>query len=199
MRFFFGPMSKNIVDTIIEFSLKYPLCEIYFIPSRRQIEYYGGYVNNWTTAEFCKYVKSKNPNIYIERDHGGPGQGLLDDNGYESLTEDCKYMNIIHIDPWKKYQSITDGIKYTIDMINFCYAKNPNLYFEIATEESIRYMTENDLEQLITGLKTQLNSDVFKRIKYLVIQCGTSLLEDSNTGIFDKMRLIKMIDLVGRV
>ena len=61
-----GPMSKNIVDTIIEFSLNNPNIQINLIPSRRQIEYYGGYVNYWTTADFCEYVKNQNKNIKIQ-------------------------------------------------------------------------------------------------------------------------------------
>ena len=54
----FGPMSKNIVDVIIEYSNKTET-PVTFIPSRRQIEWNGGYVNNWTTKDFSEYVKSK--------------------------------------------------------------------------------------------------------------------------------------------
>ena len=52
----FGPMSKNIVDTLIDFSNK-TKTPITFIPSRRQVEWNGGYVNNWTTETFTKYGK----------------------------------------------------------------------------------------------------------------------------------------------
>ena len=34
------------------------------IPSRRQIEYNGGYVNNWSTKEFSDYIKKRSK--YIE-------------------------------------------------------------------------------------------------------------------------------------
>ena len=54
-----GPMSKNIVDASIELSDKHNI-PIMLIASRRQIEsqiYGGGYVNNWTTNDFSKYVK----------------------------------------------------------------------------------------------------------------------------------------------
>ena len=40
MKFFIGPMSKNVVDSIIEFGDGFG-----FIPSRRQVDYTGGYVN----------------------------------------------------------------------------------------------------------------------------------------------------------
>ena len=196
MKYFFGPMSKNIVDTVIKFSIDHPLYSITFIPSRRQIEFDGGYVNNWRTSDFCKYVKDRNLNILIERDHGGPGQGAnTDDDGYESLNEDCKYMDLIHIDPWKKYSSLEDGIKWTINMINFCNELNPNLQYEIGTEEAIRFMDTNDIETLLETLKNKLSSDLFNKIKFVVIQCGTALCEDYNTGVFDQNKLSKMIEI----
>lgn len=195
MHFLLGPMSKNIVDTVIKYSLKHPWQKICFIPSRRQVDFTGGYVNGWTTGEFVNYVKQRNPLIQVERDHGGPGQGLNDDDGYESLAEDSKYMDIIHIDPWKKYSDLEQGIDWTVKMIQFCVERNSNLEFEIATEEAIRSFTTRDLEYMITSVKARLSEEVFKKIKYLVIQCGTSLSEMKNTGTFDKERLIEMVTL----
>ena len=57
-KLFIGPMTKNVVDTIIKF------CDVEnqsigLIPSRRQIEYDGGYVNNWATYQFTAYVKER--------------------------------------------------------------------------------------------------------------------------------------------
>ena len=116
MNFCFGPMSKNVVDAVIDFSSKYTKTTIIFIPSRRQIDYNGGYVNEWTSSSFNHYVKSKNKNILIERDHGGPEQGYYMDNGEESLINDCEYMDILHIDPWKTATSMEDGISKTIHL-----------------------------------------------------------------------------------
>jgi fructose/tagatose bisphosphate aldolase len=195
MKWFLGPMSKNIVDTIIEFSIENPKLETHFIPSRRQIEYYGGYVNYWTTADFCVYVKKQNSNILIQRDHGGPGQGNDDDDGYESLKEDCKYMDIIHLDPWKKYSTLEDGIKWTINMLEYCDKLNPNLQYEIGTEESIKCFSVEDLEYIIISLKDDLSLELFNKIKYLVIQCGTGLCEGNNTGTLNKDKLTNMIEL----
>ena len=195
MKWYLGPMSKNIVDTVIEFSLKNPRLETCFIPSRRQIEYNGGYVNNWTTADFCEYVKTRNPNIHIERDHGGPGQGVEDDDGYDSLREDVKYMDIIHIDPWKKYQNLRYGIKSTIDMIMFCDKLNPNLQYEIGTEQAIREFSVEEIEYIIINIKEKLFPALFNKIKYVVIQCGTELCEGNNTGTLNKDKLVKMLEL----
>ena len=59
-------MSKNVVDTILELESN----QIGFIPSRRQVDYSGGYVNNWTTKQFSEYVNGR---VVIERDHGDIG------------------------------------------------------------------------------------------------------------------------------
>jgi hypothetical protein len=198
MNLCFGAVSKNVVDTIIQFSLDNPTKNVILIPSRRQVDANGGYSNNWTTQEFSRYVKSKNPAILIERDHGGPGQGSLFDDGYMSLAEDCKYMDIIHIDPWKQYPGLYDGIQKTIEMIQFCYNKNPNVFYEIATEEAIRPFTTDELEVLISTLKAELSGDQFSKIKFVVVQCGTKLLEGKNIGTYNSDQLHNMLQLANK-
>jgi len=80
IKYYLGPMSKNIVDAVIEFDGNFG-----FIPSRRQVDYNGGYVNEWTTGEFATYVNGRVP---IERDHGGIGQGYKQDDGMKSFMHD---------------------------------------------------------------------------------------------------------------
>jgi len=194
VKYFIGPMSKNVADSIIEFCNETNNI-IGLIPSRRQIEWDGGYVNNWTTKEFTEYVKSKTDKILLVRDHSGTRQGQFEDDGYESLTEDCKFFDIIHIDPWKKYPSFNLGLKETIRMIEHCYELNPNLQYEIGTEEAIRRFEPYELEELVIQLKDKLDPIVFNKIKYLVIQSGTSLKGTNQTGNYDSFRLKEMIDV----
>jgi hypothetical protein len=189
IKYFIGPMSKNVVDAILEYTHETGN-EIGLIPSRRQIEYNGGYVNNWTTEQFSKYTKMK---LILKRDHSGPGQGYKDDDGYKSLEEDCKFFDKIHIDPWKKYPKYKDGLRWTIDMINFCYELNSNIRYEIGTEEAIRIFEPEELNLLVEDLKSNLDNKVFNQIEYLVIQSGTSLKGNTNTGEYDKNRLLSMI------
>ena len=66
---FFGvvPMSVNCVDATIELANQYNT-QIMLIASRRQIDskkFNGGYVNNWTTSEFVKYVIDKDKKLYL--------------------------------------------------------------------------------------------------------------------------------------
>lgn len=193
-KYFIGPMSKNIVDSIIEFCNETNNI-IGLIPSRRQVENTGGYVNNWTTKKFSEYVRSKTNKVLLIRDHSGPEQGQTSDDGYESLNEDCKYLDIIHIDPWKKYPIFSEGLEETIKMIEYCYNQNPNIQYEIGTEEAIRRFEPYELSDLVHQLKFRLNPEISKQIKYLVIQSGTSLKGTNQTGNYDSIRLKEMIEV----
>ena len=61
-----GPMSTNCVDATCEIANEYSI-PLMLIASRRQVDSKdmgGGYVNNWNTEEFSKYVKSKDKKIW---------------------------------------------------------------------------------------------------------------------------------------
>ena len=190
IKFYIGPMSKNVVDAVIEFTEETGN-KIGFIPSRRQVEYNGGYVNNWTTKEFSEYVNGRVP---IERDHGGAGQGYTDDDGVKSFETDAEYLDIIHIDPWKKYPNLYDGINETSVNMNMIYKKNPKVLFEIGTEEAIRQFTPDELNELIRSMS---DYEFFENIKYAVVQSGVGidLGNRVNTGKYDEARLSEFIDV----
>ena len=188
VKFFIGPMSKNIVDSIIEFQSE-SKNKIGLIPSRRQVDFNGGYANKWTTKGLSNYAKD----LLIMRDHSGPGQGQTQDDGYESLKHDCNHFDYIHIDPWKKFPSFSEGSRWTLDMIQFCFSISPNVKFEIGTEEAIRRFEPEELQSLLNYLKANLPQEAFSQIKYLVIQSGTSLSSNQNTGNFDLKGLKKMV------
>jgi hypothetical protein len=187
-----GPMTKNIVDGLIAFS-KRTSTKVCLIASRRQVDYNGGYVNRWNTESFARYVKEKNPNVPICRDHGGIGQGRYDDDGLESLKEDAKYMNFIHIDPWKKLD-LENAIEYTTKAIEICSSIRNESYFEVGTEESIYSMSPDVLDYVLKSLKARIPHK-FREVYYAVIQSGTSLKNGINTGQYDESRLEKMVEV----
>ena len=191
MKYFIGPMSKNVVDAVVEFDGNFG-----FIPSRRQVDYNGGYVNSWTTGEFATYVNGRVP---IERDHGGIGQGYKHDDGIESYMHDCRYFDKIHIDPWKEYQDFDKGLQETIDCINFIYLVmgKKEVKFEVGTEESIRRFEVDELENLLRHLKGKLEPEIFENIEYVVVQSGVGLDlgKQNNSGTFDPDRLENMINI----
>lgn len=189
-KLFIGPMSKNTVDAVLEMEPA-DKKQIAFIPSRRQVEHDGGYVNNWTTASFANYVRGQ---VWTQRDHAGPGQGNMIDDGLISLASDAQNLNMIHIDPWKKHQDYQQGLLKTIECIRYVHALNSNVLFEVGTEEAIRKFTANDLRRLLEDLEKSLSSSVFSNIRFAVVQSGVGLdlLNRRNTGEFSLDRLIQM-------
>jgi hypothetical protein len=189
-KYFICPMSKIIVDTIKELDNRFAL-----LPTRRQIDWDGGYVNNWDTKSFYEYVR-KDSNVLLERDHSGPSQGKVDDDGFESYKEDSKYFDLIHIDPWKKHQSFKEGVDKTIEVIKFIYELNPKVKYEIATEEAIRKFSIEEVDEFIETLKRELTGDMFNNIEYFVIQSGVhlDLVEMKNVGNFNLGNLKLMVD-----
>ena len=193
-KFFLGPMSKNIVDAAIEYCNEHNT-HLGLIPSRRQVDHNGGYVNEWNTKTFSEYVRSKTKNILLVRDHCGPNQGQFEDDGIDSFIEDCKYLDVVHIDVWKKYQDYNEGLQSTISFIKLGHSINPNICFEVGTEQAIREFSVDELKKYLSDLKEKLTPQEFERIKYVVIQSGTALKENKNIGLYDKDKLLKMIEL----
>lgn len=194
--FSIGVVSKNTVDTCIEFCKENFNIHLVLIPSRRQVDFCGGYVEDWTTNKLMEYLQEKSSLIKVQRDHGGPSQGFHEDNGYESLLDDCKHLHSIHIDPWKFCNKFEDGIVWTERMIRCCYEKNPDIEYEVGTEEGIRPFSVEEVRYFLTELKTRLPQQMFRKIKFAVVQCGTGLKEGVNIGSFDENRLTRMVSAV---
>ncbi len=193
-KYYICPMSKNIVDSVLE--LNDPMFAL--LPTRRQIDYNGGYVNSWDTKSFYKYVKDVNPNIVLERDHSGPMQGVQEDSGYVSYTNDANYFDIIHLDPWKNASNHIDGIKQTVDALKYIHYLNPNVKFEILTEQTIRQFEDAEIIEMMRYLLKNLSKEEFESIVYIVLQSGVGLdlINMKNTGHFDLEKLKKQSFLI---
>ena len=199
-KLFIGPVSKSVIDSVIDYANIYNT-PLGLIPSRRQIDFSGGYVDFLdnglanTTESFSSYVKDKTSIVTLVRDHGGPYQGQVDDDGMDSLQNDCLSLDLIHIDPWKKYSDYELGLKETISLINQAYIWNPYIKFEIGTEEAIRKFSVDELDKFVSDLKNNLHPKVFSNIKYLVIQSGTALKANKNIGSYSSDQLKDMIKI----
>ena len=62
-----GPMSSEIIEAVFRFSHYYRK-QLMLIASKNQIDYSGGYVNNWNTAQYCLYY------IHIQQTYQPPIQ-----------------------------------------------------------------------------------------------------------------------------
>ena len=192
-KYYIGPMSKNVIDCVTEHGRKH---SIGLIPSRRQVDYCGGYVNNWNTKEFSEYLNGKK--ILLCRDHGGPKQGLESDDGLNSFSDDCLNLDLIHIDPFKDCSSIYEAAERTIFYLKFCFSKNSKLFYEVGTEEAIFKYEPDHLNWFLSLLRMSLTDEEFAQIKYAVVQSGTSLdlSTRTNTGNFNNNRLLNFIEVV---
>lgn len=193
MKLFLGPVSLNTIDATIEFCIENNV-ELGLIPSRRQIDYDGGYVGNFNSKTFSEYVRSKTNKIKIFRDHGGEDQGKFDnEDTFMSFYNDTKYFDLIHLDPFLKYKDLDKAAIKTVEYLKYCEFANPYINYEIATEQALREISPEELEIFVDKVRSLLTENQFNKIKYLVIQCGTKLKDGKNTGEYDKDKLLKML------
>ena len=135
-----GPMSRNCVDTVIELATEHTI-PILIVASRRQIEAEelgGGYVNNWSTERFSRYVidKDQRGNVILARDHGGPWQHTMEveqklsfrhamDSAKKSFQVDIQSgFEIIHIDPSVdifKEATTEEILQRVFELYEFCW------------------------------------------------------------------------------
>ena len=201
-----GPMSKNFVDTCIEYTSKknFPFL---LIASRRQIdaeEFGGGYVNNWSTENFSKYVRKKSKKIILCRDHGGPYQGAYTSNKESLIKEEMKNakisfkadidnnFEIIHLDPSLNLgkNSFKKSIDRLFELYDYCwsYAKKTNkkIAFEIGTEEQNGSTNSpEELELTLELTKKFCQKNKIEMPTFVVVQSGTLVKEMTNVGTFD--------------
>jgi tagatose-1,6-bisphosphate aldolase non-catalytic subunit AgaZ/GatZ len=228
-----GPMSVNCVDATIELSNKYEV-PILLIASRRQVdseEFGGGYVNNWTTEEFARYVidRDKKGKIILARDHGGPWQNTKEKDGNLSLRramESCKAsfradlkagFQILHIDPTVDIHgqpNVDEVLDRIFELYEFCWKQAKQLrqevIFEIGTEEqSGSTNSQDELDYTLNAVQQFCKKNHLPQPSFVVIQCGTRVMEMRNVGSFDspvriaeelpaEIQLPKMIEICNR-
>ena len=205
-----GPMSLNCVKAAISLTNRYSF-PLMLIASRRQIdskENGGGYVNNWNTENYSKFVKrfDKKKRIILARDHGGPWQNNLEikkrfnlkqamesaKKSYE--TDILNDFKIIHIDTsidinYKKVP-LKNSLERFFELFDHCneFARKnkKNIFFEIGTEEQSG--TTNNPDELVETLNKIYNfckKKKFDKPIFVVIQSGTRVAETRNIGSFE--------------
>lgn len=204
-----GPMSVNCVDATIELANEYEV-PIIMIASRRQIdseEFGGGYVNNWTTDNFARYVieKDKKGKILLARDHGGPWQNNAEKKqqfGLRKAMDSAKLsfgadiaagFQILHIDPSVDIHSTPDVdeiLNRIFDLYEYCWFEaqqnKREIIFEIGTEEqSGSTNTQEELDYTLNAIRKFCVNNKVPEPTFVVVQCGTKVMEMRNVGSFD--------------
>jgi hypothetical protein len=208
-----GPMSKNCVDATIELAYENKI-NLMLIASRRQIEcseFGGGYVNNWDTNSFAKYVKDNDPDnrIILARDHGGPWQHPLEWEKCITIEEAMKsaklsYLRdieagfqVIHIDPVLNNGMEEPSLEWILDKIyelyEYCFdvAKklNKEIMIEIGTEEQgVSPVADPILvEELLDNIFKFCEEKELPKPTFLVVQTGTKVMGMKNIGDFPNL------------
>ncbi len=204
-----GVMSKNCVDATIELSNEYEI-PLMLIASRRQIEakcFGGGYVNNWSTEQFAKYVieTDKKGKIILCRDHGGLWQNNFEiekklslRNAMESAKKSFQVdiesgFDIIHIDTSIdifKNLSVDTSLARIFELYGFCWSaalkNNREICFEIGSEEQNDGISSpSDTEYIISETINFCENNGLPRPLFMVVQTGTKVMEMKNIGLFD--------------
>ena len=228
-----GPMSVNCVDAAIELSNEHEV-PIILIASRRQIdseEFGGGYVNNWTTEQYARNVidRDKKGKILLARDHGGPWQNTKEKDEKLSLRramESAKSsfradldagFQILHIDPSVDIHGrpdVDEVLDRIFELYEFCWSHAQQLrqevIFEIGTEEqSGSTNSQEELDYTLNAVQQFCKKYHLPQPSFVVIQCGTRVMETRNVGSFDspvrvadelpaEIQLPKMIEICNR-
>lgn len=187
-----GPMSVEVINSLNTFSKKHKK-KIMLICSRNQIEsdkLGRGYVNNFSTKNFSKYVKSKKNNLLImSRDHCGPFKRDNSKRNLKKEVDNCKVslkddikndFQILHIDT-----SECGSAKYEVaaELIDYCneIAKDlkKKIFFEFGCE---------DHGVLTSFKKFKKDAKFFSKYnnkQFIVCQTGSLIKSVFQVGQFD--------------
>ena len=204
-----GPMSFNCVCTVIELANE-NVIPLMLIASRRQIdseEFGGGYVNNWTTEEFGRFVidHDKKGKVLLSRDHGGPWQNNKEvdekmslrramESAMSSYKSDIDAgFQILHIDPCMDIHSTPsqdEVLERVFELYEFCWSyaqrSGKEIIFEIGTEEqSGSTNTQEELDYTLMEMHRFCGKNNLPKPTFVVIQTGTRVMEMRNVGSFD--------------
>lgn len=211
-----GPMSKNCVDATIELAYKYP-APLLLIASRRQIEAAelgGGYVNQWSTEAFVRYVRDHDPKrkVVLARDHGGPWQNTEEvaknmsaaaamasaKRSYD--TDIAVGLDILHldpsIDPHQDQPSPNVILERLFELYEHCMQaakeQGKRIIIEVGTEEqSGQLQTVKELEVFLSNIQEYCAAHNFPQPFFVVVQTGTKVKELRNVGSLGSQQPVK--------
>jgi len=176
----FGPMSAEIIDTLVGYSnQQHP---IMIIASRNQIDSDNGYV--MITQELNDRVQ-KSDYLWLCRDHCGPyfldsEKNLSIVNAIEAtkktIAKDIEMgFDLIHIDTSR----CEDVYNIADQLIEFCLKLNPNIHFEFGTEENVGVAAGIGKYHEDVQFASQ-----YPNMEFVVAQTGSLVMEDRQVGNF---------------
>jgi len=196
----FGPMSREIIETIFMVSER-EHTPLMIIASRNQIDHNFGYVMR--TPEYAMLIadmKRKYPNsdVLVCRDHCGPGFGNPEesrnqlDTTTETIEKDIEFgFDLLHIDLCKFDASFEEKIAGTTELLTLARHLNPEIEFEVGTDENDGVL-ETDIDRYVPLLKHFHQWEPM----FYVVQTGSLVKENRNTGRFEQDAMAKVFDAI---
>ena len=186
-----GPMSCETIEAVFRYS-HYNRKELMLIASKNQIDYAGGYVNKWTTAEYMQFVKDirmkySNNKVIICRDHCGPGFNGNFDIGdtYKTIQSDIENgFDLIHIDLCHFIGTKDEKLETSKKLVEYCFSLNPSIMLEIGTDENA-----GDNFNISNLSEIEKEIDFFKSFcspEFYVVQTGSLTKEVNQVGNFNE-------------
>lgn len=195
----FGPMSREIVDILLEYSTQKQR-NVMIIASRNQVDANSGYVMSTNKlGNSVRENKKINSHVMLCRDHCGPY--FLDNEKSWSLPAALKAtqqtishdiengFDLIHIDTSRVTQEY-EPYKVAEQLINFCLKLNSNIKFEFGTEENVGVVAG--------AIKYRQDLDFaknFPNMTFVVAQTGSLCFEDAQVGTFENKIVKELVEL----
>ncbi len=172
------------------------------IASKNQIDFSGGYVNSWNTAQYMDFIRTMKAlypvsDVKICRDHCGPGFNGIDDlsDCYKTIEDDIKNgFDLIHIDFCHFKGDKTQQLEESKKAIEHCLRLNPDIYLEIGTDEN--YGANYNLP-ILAEIGNEI--DFFKSFcnpDFYVVQTGTVVKEINQAGSINRQFVPEISNLL---
>lgn len=186
-----GPMSSEVIEAVFRYSEKHEI-PLMLVASKNQVDWDGGYVNQWKTDDYMAYVKKMRQQyakakVYICRDHCGPG--FKNDNladVYKTIDSDIENgFDLIHVDFCRykgERQEIFNQAKKAVEYI---YKKSSNILIEVGMDEN-----KGDFLMDSSGIEEELRFfTTLGPVHFFVLQTGSLIMEINQVGKFNKALL----------
>lgn len=192
-----GPMSKEIIEATFQFSDMHTF-PIMLIASKNQIDFDGGYVQDWTTRQYSLFIDKMietypRNHVYLCRDHCGVGfrdkQPDTLKEVYKTIDADLAHdFDLIHIDLCNFSGDHDIKIKQTKKLMEYALKNTKTIMFEVGTD-----VNTGTVKVDVDRIRRELNEfcDISKP-EFYVHQTGSLVKETLQVGDFHKGQVEKV-------
>jgi tagatose-1,6-bisphosphate aldolase non-catalytic subunit AgaZ/GatZ len=218
-------MSRNGIDATIRMAYRWQR-QVMLVASRAQIEceeFGGGYVERWSTEQFIRYVRDRDPVglIKICRDHGGPWQHPDETTlkqeevdvlarSLVSLRADIRSgMDLLHLDTSREGHDAAEfdsALKRLVEFYGDCQEYAQSIDRRVAFEVGVERQRDeaDDPEEFRGKLEQILGALAYAGLQpptFVVAQTGTRVVGTRNCGalVSQRQAVAETVSKVARV